>query len=98
MNELYPYKVPCPSVDRALGDGGWRRGVGLRVRQLLGGRQQELRSPPSQRSGAAESAGLTAVAETSSRIHIPAGPWPGTAQKIRKEPALAATNRTSPTC
>src|SRR5712692_11442739 len=54
--------------------------------------------PARQRSGAADSAGFTAVAETSSRIHIPAGPWPGTAQKIRKEPALAATNRTSPPC
>jgi hypothetical protein len=28
-----------------------------------------------------------ALALTSSRIHIPAMPWPGTAQKIMNEPA-----------
>src|SRR5947209_579366 len=70
---------------------GGGAGVGV---SGLGGRADAAR----QRSGAAASVGFTAVAETASRIHIPAGPWPGTAQKIRKEPAFPATNRTSSPC
>src|SRR5437773_5817907 len=48
--------------------------------------------------GAAASAGLSTDPETASRIHIPAAPCPGTAQKIWNAPLFAATNRTSAPC
>src|SRR5437762_4050809 len=48
--------------------------------------------------GAAASAGWSTDPETASRIHIPAAPCPGTAQKIGKGPLFPATNRTSAPC
>src|SRR5437879_12409494 len=40
------------------------------------------------------SVGRFSVGETLNRIHIPASPCPGTAQKIRYDPGLVATKRT----
>src|SRR5258708_1706292 len=66
-----------------------------RVPELLKRRHVSARH---QRSGAVSRDGLSALAATARRIHIPAAPWPGTAQKMRKAPAFPATNRTSAPC